>query len=138
MVKQVICVRTDLNMRKGKMCAQVAHASMKVFMDKMVVGEVYNGKGEAITGFFNAQIPNITEAMKEWIEGHFTKVVLGIKGEDVIFDIAKKAKAADIPFAIMIDNGFTEFHGNRTITAIAIGPDESEKIDVITGKMKLI
>lgn len=34
-IKQVIVVRTDLNMRKGKMCAQVAHASMKVFFDKM-------------------------------------------------------------------------------------------------------
>jgi peptidyl-tRNA hydrolase len=29
--KQVIVIRTDLNMRKGKMCAQAAHASMKVF-----------------------------------------------------------------------------------------------------------
>ena len=35
MIKQVIIVRTDLNMRKGKMCAQVAHASMKVFFDRM-------------------------------------------------------------------------------------------------------
>ena len=32
--KQVIVVRKDLNMRKGKMCAQVAHASMKVLLDR--------------------------------------------------------------------------------------------------------
>lgn len=35
MIKQVIVVRKDLNMRKGKLAAQVAHASMKVFFDRM-------------------------------------------------------------------------------------------------------
>ena len=29
-VKQVIIIRKDLKMRKGKMCAQAAHAAMKV------------------------------------------------------------------------------------------------------------
>ena len=33
-VKQVIVLRKDLNMRKGKMVAQGAHASMKVFFDR--------------------------------------------------------------------------------------------------------
>jgi len=32
-VKQVIVLRKDLQMRKGKMIAQGAHASMKVFFD---------------------------------------------------------------------------------------------------------
>ena len=36
-IKQVIIVRKDLNMRKGKIAAQVAHAAMKVILDKMVV-----------------------------------------------------------------------------------------------------
>ena len=34
-IKQVIVVRKDLNMRKGKMCAQVAHASLKIFLDRI-------------------------------------------------------------------------------------------------------
>lgn len=33
--KQVIVMRKDLNMRKGKMIAQGAHASMKVLLDNM-------------------------------------------------------------------------------------------------------
>ena len=39
MIKQIIIMRTDLNMRKGKLATQVAHASMKVFFDRM-----YDGK----------------------------------------------------------------------------------------------
>jgi PTH2 family peptidyl-tRNA hydrolase len=33
--KQVIIIRKDLNMRKGKMIAQGAHASMKAIFDLM-------------------------------------------------------------------------------------------------------
>ena len=40
-VKQVIVIRKDLKMRSGKECAQVAHASMKIFFDRMK--EVYHG-----------------------------------------------------------------------------------------------
>lgn len=34
-IKQVIVMRTDLNMRKGKMIAQGAHASMKFLLARM-------------------------------------------------------------------------------------------------------
>lgn len=38
MIKQVLVVRKDLNMRKGKMASQCAHASLKVFLDRMNFG----------------------------------------------------------------------------------------------------
>ena len=34
--KQVIVIRKDLKMRKGKMCAQAAHASMKVILNELL------------------------------------------------------------------------------------------------------
>ncbi len=34
-IKQVLVIRKDLNMSPGKLAAQVAHASMKVFFDRM-------------------------------------------------------------------------------------------------------
>ena len=125
--KQVIVVRKDLNMRKGKIAAQVAHAAMKVFFDK---GEWEDAKTFAI--------PHLTEQMKEWMKGAFTKVVVGVDSEDAIYQLAEKAREAGIPHAVIVDSGFTEFHGNKTTTCIAIGPDDGDEIDKITGDLELI
>jgi PTH2 family peptidyl-tRNA hydrolase len=130
--KQVIVIRKDLNCRKGKWCAQVAHASMKVFFD---MGQwVTDSKGSSNTFI----IPNLTPPMIEWMKGAFTKVVVGVNSEDVIYQLAEKAREAGIPHAVIIDSGFTEFHGTKTTTCIAIGPDDSDKIDLITGDLELI
>jgi len=131
-IKMVICIRKDLNMRKGKMIAQGCHASMKIFLDRTHIQKDYD------TNTNEGIISNLTENMVEWMQQSFTKVVVGVDTEEEIYDIANQAKVMDIPFAIIVDNGFTEFHGNRTTTCVAIGPDTSEKIDKITGKLKLI
>jgi len=125
-VKQVIVMRKDLNMRRGKQIAQGAHAAMKVFFDK---GEFY-GHSFEITG--------LSDTMVEWMKGAFTKVVVGVDSEDAIYQLAEKAREANIPHAVIIDSGFTEFHGNKTTTCIAIGPDDGDKIDKITGDLELI
>ena len=39
-VKQIIAVRRDLKMRRGKEAAQVAHAAMKVFLNGIKFEEV--------------------------------------------------------------------------------------------------
>jgi PTH2 family peptidyl-tRNA hydrolase len=139
-IKQVIAIRTDLNMRKGKMCAQVAHAAMKVFFDKMTItnGKVFGPSGTYQERRWVATIESITPEMKEWMEGAFTKVVVGVDSEEAIYELAKRAEELNIPHAVIIDNGFTEFHGNKTTTCIAIGPDNSDKIDQITKELKLI
>ena len=126
-VKQVIVVRKDLNMRKGKLAAQVAHASMKVFFDKLTIYSDY------------AIIKDITKPMLEWMNyGPFTKIVVGVNSEEELLEIKKKAKEANIPNALIKDNGLTEFHGIPTNTCIAIGPDEEEKINAITGELELL
>ncbi len=130
MVKQVIAVRTDLNMRKGKMAAQVAHAAMKVLLDRSNILQDTDGQFYMDT--------SLTEPMSKWLSGPFTKVVVGVDSADELYELAKKATELEIPHAIMIDNGNTEFHNKKTETCIAIGPDESDKIDRITGGLKLI
>jgi peptidyl-tRNA hydrolase, PTH2 family len=131
--KQVIVIRKDLNCRKGKWCAQVAHAAMKVFFD---MGQWVPDNQKGFSNTF--LIPNLTPPMIEWMKGAFTKVVVGVNSEDIIYQLAEKAREAGIPHAVIVDSGFTEFHGNKTTTCLAIGPDLAEKIDKITGDLELI
>lgn len=125
-VKQVIVLRTDLNMRKGKMAAQAAHASMKVFFDRKVPGPKDR-----------LDVPLWPEAV-EWVHGAFTKIAVGCASEAELRALHDRAVAAGLPCALVIDLGATEFHGVPTPTALAIGPAESSAIDPLTGTLKLL
>ena len=125
-IKQVIVVRSDLGMRKGKMIAQGAHASLKVFLDR---GRISEGLGLFVP---------LTDDMKAWVSGSFTKVAVRATSEAELLDLHRKARRADLPVAIIQDSGKTEFHGELTYTALAIGPAKSEDIDPITGDLKLL
>lgn len=128
-IKQVIVVRKDLNMRKGKAISQGCHGALKVFADR---GEIFKDDD----GYF-LQIP-LTEPMKEWFLDKFTKITVSVDSEKELLDIYEKAKDADIPCSLITDAGLTEFNGNPTNTVVSIGPDESDKIDEITGNLKLL
>jgi len=145
-VKQVIVLRTDLNMRKGKMCAQAAHASMKVLLDAGSYGFA-NRKWEGYTFCQTAELMEdeerafmlrMSSAMQQWLDGSFTKICVGIGSEDEFLALRDIALAAGLPCAAIQDSGFTEFHGVPTWTALAIGPAEAESIDKITGLLKLL
>lgn len=131
MVKQVIVVRKDLNMRKGKMCAQVAHASLKVFLDESTKEDLYD--------IFRITFTRRKKsAWDEWLNGQFTKVVVSCENRDELYDLYRQAVEADLPCSMITDAGRTEFHGEPTETTIAIGPGHSDIIDKITGHLKLL
>lgn len=118
-MKQVIVLRTDLNMRKGKMVAQGAHASMAA---------IINYNGEVIN----------SQDVKNWLDNSFTKVVVGVHGEDELLYIHHIALISGFPCSLIRDNGKTEFNGMQTYTAVAVGPGPVEEIDKITGHLKLL
>lgn len=126
MIKQVIVMRKDLNMRKGKMIAQGCHASMKVFLDRPRF--IFNRFLLAIA---------ITKEMNDWVNGLFTKICVSVDSEQELKDIYNKAKKAGLPCALIEDAGLTEFK-QPTLTCCAIGPASEEKIDPITGNLKLL
>lgn len=125
MIKQVIVMRTDLNMRKGKMCAQAAHTASLWFR-------------EFLNNIAYARSTDFTPQEKEWLYGDFTKVCVGITSEEELLDIAEKARLAGVRVHLVCDLGKTEFAGQRTLTCCSVGPDENEKIDKITGHLKLL
>lgn len=124
-VKQVIVVRKDINMRKGKFGAQVAHAAMKFLID--------NNESERPDELLVRLSPDEVE----WLFNEtFKKIVLGADSEDELNDLILKAKLADIEVSPIIDCGLTEFHGVKTLTCAAFGPCKASVIDQITGHLK--
>src|SRR5579885_1069136 len=121
--KQVIVLRTDLNMRKGKMVAQGAHASLKVFFDRLEISTHFSS-GRKIAEW---AIDNTAEL--DWVKEGFTKICVGVESEEQLLSLYEKAKAAGLLCSVVKDAGKTEFGGIATYTAIAIGPDLPEKID---------
>jgi PTH2 family peptidyl-tRNA hydrolase len=126
-IKQVIVMRTDLNMRKGKMITQGAHAAM-MFLTK----ELARSSKES------SAVPIWTAAQLEWMLGNFKKITVGIGSEAELLDIFEKAQQAKLDVHLCVDNGLTEFKGVPTRTCLAIGPDHAEIIDQITGALKLL
>lgn len=119
-VKQVVVMRNDLNMRKGKMVAQGAHASCSFMSYKLQSGQ------------------KLTKEEEQWVNGSFAKVCVRVDSEEELLDIYQKAKDAMLTVHLITDSGRTEFNGVPTRTCLAIGPAAVGKIDKITGHLKLL
>ena len=129
--KQVIVIRKDLNMRKGKMIVQGAHASLKAVLDKLDL---------TLTSNTITTINTISsiDPIFEWLNSGFTKIAVGVNSLEELKEIEQKAIANNITVAKITDLGRTEFKGIPTVTALAIGPDWIEKIDEITKHLQLL
>lgn len=124
-IKQVIAMRHDLKMRRGKQIAQGAHASMSFLSRRL------QEKG-------SISIDDFTEAERTWLTGAFAKVCCRVNSEEELLEIYDKATAAGLEVHLITDSGRTEFHGQPTHTCLAIGPDDAEEIDKITGHLQLL
>ncbi len=130
-IRQTIVLRTDLNMRKGKMASMAAHASMLSLTSQFKFEETDTNLN--ISAYISKDSP-----LAIWLNSGFAKITLGCKDEEELFALYNKAKELNIPVVMVTDSGVTEFHGVKTNTAIAIGPWFKEEIDVITKDLKLL
>jgi len=115
-MKQVIVVRSDLRMGKGKIAAQVAHASLSAAEEA---------------------IDRRSDWFGEWKEEGQAKIVLKVQTEEALREFYKQAKAAKLPVALIEDRGLTQLEPG-TVTCLGIGPGPEEELDRITGKLKLL
>lgn len=128
--KQIIVLRKDLNMRKGKMVAQGAHASMAVFFNRILEPQNLQWNNEVTM--------KVTDSMFQWMSGQFTKICVSVNSEQELLDLHAKVQAAGIPCALIKDAGHTEFNGVPTYTALAIGPEQPEVMDPFTQHLPLL
>lgn len=135
-VKQVILIRRDLGMRRGKEIAQGSHASI-AFLTNAVRDGFAQQRDDGDDGGWDFERVTLTEAQCRWIDGQFTKVTLQVHSEEELLKYYEAAKAAGLTAHVIRDSGRTEFGGELTYTTCAIGPDYSEDIDRVTGDLKL-
>lgn len=133
-VKQVIVMRKDLNMRKGKIAAQASHVSM-MFLAQAVCEQrticLHDKRLVDDRDLFS-------EVEREWLLGRFIKVCVGVHDEEELNKIQLAAIKAGLRVHECVDSGATEFKGVSTKTCIAIGPDKAEKIDAVTRHLSLL
>ncbi|ASI13456.1 peptidyl-tRNA hydrolase [Candidatus Mancarchaeum acidiphilum] len=115
-IKQVIIIRSDFNMSKGKIAAQAAHASLMSYFEAVRQDD---------------------KIAKEWLDEGEKKIVLKVNDETSLIKLYEAFKFKRIPCALVHDAGLTEVPPNSK-TALGIGPWYSKDLDVITGRLKLL
>ena len=120
-IKQVIVMRKDLNLSKGRLVTQGAHASI-AFLTNLV------------RAYPNDIIP-FYKCEEQWINGTFYKVCLAVNSEKELLDIGHQAVNLGLKVRYIQETmGFKE----PTFTCLAIGPDYSSNIDPVTKHLKLL
>ena len=112
-MKQVILVRKDLKMPAGKLAAQVSHASV------------------------SAVLKSSKDKIEEWEEEGMKKVVLKVSDLKELKRYESLAKKHGLVTSLINDLGKT-FFDKPTVTCLGIGPDAEDKIDKLTGKLKML
>ena len=113
--KQVLIVRADLGMGKGKIAAQAAHAAV----DAM-------GK----------TLESHPEWVQEWRESGQMKVVVKVNSARELGEWKKKLEKL-FPVALIRDAGHTQIKPG-TITVLGIGPALESELDKYTDDLKLL
>jgi PTH2 family peptidyl-tRNA hydrolase len=134
-IKQIIVMRKDLKMRRGKEIAQGCHACMKVFMDICQKEQFVKIQTTEYSQY--RFVYENGDVWDKWLNGIFTKICVTVNSEQELIDIYDKAVKIGLPAAMIEDNGLTEFNGVKTKTCCAIGPADSDTLQPITGQLPL-
>ena len=120
MVKQIIVIRKDLGMRRGKEIVTCSHASMAFLVNNP----------DRINDILQSQ------TYKSWVDNNYTKICLQVSSLEDLLAVARLADEVGVECHIKEDIGATEF-SEPTITCLALGPDQDEKLRSITKYLKL-
>lgn len=135
-VKQVIVMRKDLGMRKGKIAAQASHASLGAFLQ-------YFSRSKKLLGYRHEYYIGTSfqqdSILDKWLNGKFTKICVYVESEEELMNLYEKilTEHSNMPVSLIEDAGLTEFHGQKTKTCIGIGPYWSDEIDKFTKHLPL-
>jgi PTH2 family peptidyl-tRNA hydrolase len=133
--KQVIVMRKDLNMRKGKMIAQGSHASMAFLTKGMYWASVNDGFEFSTETIYDWRE---VEEINHWLNNSFRKICVYVNSEEELRELHQKALDNGLISHMITDNGATEFNGVPTMTCCAIGPHFCHKFEGLTDHLPLL
>jgi len=113
--KQIIALRIDLKMSKGKIAAQAGHAAVSAAEEAR---------------------KRCPEWWKAWINEGQCKIAVKAESKQELLDLERKANELGLPSALITDRGLTELPPG-TLTCLGIGPAPSDQVDKITGSLNL-
>lgn len=117
-VKQVIAVRADVRMGRGKLAVQVAHAAVEAVFKCME-----------------------SERCREWLEiwrrSGQKKIVVKVRSLPELIELKNRAEELSIPCVVVVDAGLTQLPPG-TITSVGLGPAPSSLLDSVTGSLQLL
>jgi len=115
-LKQVIVIRRDLELGRGKMVAQGAHASLSAFL------KTWRTRREWAV---------------RWLRSGQKKVVVRVDSLEELAEVYRRARSLGLPVSVVRDRGLTQVPPG-TVTAIGIGPAPADLVDKVTGHLKLL
>lgn len=125
--KQVIVIRADLKLRRGKECAQVAHAaSMWLRLYALSIDDTSP----------DLSCVALTQDQREWLSGNYRKIVVKATTEKQLRDLHYEAERRGLTAYLVTDDGLTEVPPG-TITALAIGPHSNDIFVGLTDHLSL-
>ena len=127
-LKQVILIRRDLRLKRAAVAAMAAKVSCEFLIDNNV-----SERGDVLK-------VNLTPQESDWLLGNSTRIILGVSSEDNLKSLLFKAELAGLSCYSMTGSqskNDSDLNYEEVLCA-AIGPDDAERIDEITGNLKLI
>mmetsp|Transcript_5911 Transcript_5911/g.9816 ORF Transcript_5911/g.9816 Transcript_5911/m.9816 type:complete len:194 (-) Transcript_5911:44-625(-) len=115
-LKLMLCVRTDLEMGKGKIAAQCGHAVSGIMQDLLYYDQ---------------------DLLQQWIDNGQPKIAVKVRTEEALMQLEKDAIAKDLPTCMIRDAGRTQIAPNSK-TVLAIGPGPKDLVNKVTGSLKLL
>ena len=137
--KQMIVIRRDLKMHKGKIAAQASHACVEATLMALAKEQRLNEVcvAENQNWVYLNHSHEDTSALTNWFDAGVAKICVYVDSEEELLELANQGREQGFVVALIKDAGFTEFHGEPTFTCIAFEPLAAEDIDPLTGDLPL-
>lgn len=134
--KQMIVMRKDLNMRKGKIAAQAGHACVLATLEALISHNLI-GRLNRRAGRLELSSSDKYSPLVDWFNEGVAKVCVYVNSKEELLEIHKQGREKGFICSLICDAGITEFHNEPTYTCLAFEPLYPKQIDPITGGLPL-